>query len=351
MERVLQAIAKQANLDRILFTPSLKKLYFDLAVGSGGGGPFKHAESVRSGLSFAADKAGDRKHVLLFCAAHELVHGYDLLHKLAAELKPVVCLAIHQPAPESMKDTASFLQFGRCGWLQFLTHTQQELYDHLAMAYHMVHAETVHPPALIFHSAIHHEGMGDLALRDDVDMGNPLTGLQTSKKSGDEDPFAAALAAVKNKQKEKPTLRGQFETSEAHIRETYAEFGYVCDDGLPFVGECDDGPNAAVTCVPPETQKTNFVRPLCFRPFDCGSLAGKLTGKKRIAVIEPQAGPGESCAAFYGEVSAALSGLTDAQLVSVEVSGAVDMLDEKKIGAIRAILDKPAESSQKRYTI
>lgn len=66
MHQVLTAIAKQANLERVLFTPSLKKLYFDMAVGSGGATQFKHAESIRAALNYSAEKSADKKRALVF---------------------------------------------------------------------------------------------------------------------------------------------------------------------------------------------------------------------------------------------------------------------------------------------
>lgn len=348
METVLQTIAKQANLDRILFTPALKKLYFDMAVSSGGATQFKHADTIRNGLSFAADKASDHKHVLLFCAVHELVHGYDLLLKTAAQLTPVVILAVNEYPPESMRDAGGFLSYSRCGWLQFQTHTLQELYDHLALAYHLIHDKKEHPPFLIIHSAVDHDDAGEFTLREDYDMGNPLTGLQTSKKSA-EDPFAAALAAVENKSKEKPTLRGLLDKAADAVREAYTELGYPApQDGFPLVGNITKSAAVVVTCLPAAQNPDDYIRQLCLRPFTPAGLAGELEQKKTIAVVEPQAAPGTT-PPYFAEIAASLGAQLKAQFISIQAPPDCAILSGSHQSKIDGIIDKAASSSQDAY--
>lgn len=349
METVLQTIAKQANLDRILFTPALKKIYFDMAVGSGGATQFKHADTIRNGLNFAADKAGDKKHVLLFCAVHELVHSYDMMLKLAHELTPVVILAVNEPAPDSMRNSGSFPAYGNTGWLQFQTHTLQELYDHLALAYHLIHDQKEHPPFLLFHSRVDHEDQGDLSLREDIDMGNPLTGLQTSKKT-DDDPFAAALAAVENKTKEKPTLRGLLTKAADNIRKTYSEFGYTLPDaGFPFIGEITKNPWAVITCLPPAETPDDYIRMLCRRPFAPEGLTNFLQKKKMIAVVEPQAAPGCSVPPYFAEIMASLSPILQAEFISIQAAPHCAILSDSDQNKICGIIEEAASGADGAY--
>ena len=208
MESILKSIAKSANLDRVLFTPALKKIYFDMAVASGGATQFKHAENIRKGLSFAADKADDKKSVLLFCSAHELMNSYDQMVQIAHDMLPVVVLALRSGAPEHGEDFWSFLHLRDTGWIQFLTHTRQETYDHLALAYHMNTTRKTRVPILILHSCLKHSSLGEFTTREELDMGNPMTGLQTSR-ADKKMSFEEALAKMKHKE-EKPSLRKSY---------------------------------------------------------------------------------------------------------------------------------------------
>lgn len=349
METVLQTIAKQANLDRILFTPALKKIYFDMAVGSGGATQFKHADTIRNGLTYAAAKASDKKRVLLFCAVHELVHSYDMMLKIAHELAPVVMLAVNEPAPDSMRDSGSFPAYGNTGWLQFHTHTLQELYDHLALAYHLIHDQKEHPPFLIFHSAVDHEDKGEFTLREDIDMGNPLTGLQTSKKT-DEDPFAAALAAVENKTKEKLTLRNLLKKAAVGIRETYSEFGYsLPDEGFPILGEISKRPWAVITCLPPAGSPDDYVRLLCRRPFAPEGLTNFLQKKKTIAVVEPQAAPGCSTPPYFAELTASLAPILKARFISIQTASHCAILSDSEQNKICGIIEEDKSGADSAY--
>ncbi len=349
METVLQTIAKQANLDRILFTPALKKLYFDMAVSSGGATQFKHADTIRNGLSFAADKSKDQKHVLLFCAVHELVHSYDMLLKYAHGLTPLVVLAVNVSPPESMRDAGGFHPYFQCGWLAFQTHTLQELYDHLAMSYHLIHHQKQHPPVLVIHSAVDHDDAGEFTPREDFDMGNPLTGLQTKDKS-DEDPFAAALAAVENKTKEKPTLRNMTNKAESSIRETYAELGYtIPDDGFPVVGAVSTSDSVVVTCLPALGAPDDYLRLFCTRPFHPDGLAEMLKTKKYIAVVEPEPAPGCTVAPYFAELASSLGGEMDATFISVQAPPECVVLNPGDQAKIDDIIDQAASSGERPY--
>jgi hypothetical protein len=307
MESVLKTIAKQANLDRILFTPALKKMYFGMAVASGGATQFKHADSIRKGISFCADKADDKKHILLFCAVHELIHGYDLMIKYASEMLPIVVLATKSGAPETGSDNWSYMQLNHTGWIQFHTHTLQEVYDHLAMAYHLFEAHKVRIPILILQSSLSHNTLGSFEPHKDIDLGNPLTGLQTTRTSKKEDPFAAAFASMKKK-KEPPTLSDSCVKVIPLIKQAYETFGYeVPGEGFPIGGSFQDEP-AILSMLPvdDEADQDRVTRLLCYRPWAIDSLKESLLKKNRVVVVEPSLTPG-STLPFYSEVCSVLS--------------------------------------------
>ena len=257
MERILKTIAKQANLDRVLFTPALKKLYFTMAMASGGATQFKHAESLRKGLSYAADKAGDNKHTLLFCSVHEIPDAYDMLLRFADELTPVIVLALRFGTDESGYAHWSFGQLGGTGCMQFHTHTRQDLYNHLALGYYLYEEKKVHLPILVIHSSPSHECLGEYIPKEDINLGNPLMGLQSSRATKKLD-FDAALAAVRQK-KEKPTLRKIYENLIPVLREVYSDVGYnLPEQGLPMAGQDSGEDWAVITLVPPRKKRTGF---------------------------------------------------------------------------------------------
>lgn len=304
MESVLKSIAKSANLDRVLFTPALKKIYFDMAVASGGATQFKHAEGVRKGLSFAADKADDKKSVLLFCAAYELLHGYDQMIEIASKMLPVVVLALRSGIPETGEEIWSYLNLRDTGWIQFHTHTLQETYDHLALAYHMNTTRKTRLPILILHSSLRHKSLGELVPREDLDMGNPMTGLLTSRAEK-KMSFEEAFAKMKHKE-EKPTLRKTVGNIVPVLRDMYQTLGYTLPaDGLPGAGCISKGDSAIVSLIPPDSpaDADRVFRPLCYRPFTSGDWIQSLREKKKIAVVEPQPAPG-STPAFHAELTA-----------------------------------------------
>ncbi|MBI1390731.1 MAG: hypothetical protein GC154_20055 [bacterium] len=335
MQTVLKTIAKQANLDRILFTPALKQIYFDLAVGSGGGGQFKHTESIRHGLTYAAEKAADKKNALLFCAAHELIHAADLMQRTAIDLKPVVILALRGLEPDWAREAGSFLQFGQSGWMQFFTHTNQEAYDHLALAYHLIADKESLLPAVVFHSALKHADSGEITPHENINLGSPLSGLGVSAKKKD-DPFAAALAAVKNKTKEKPTLRGGFAALLPALRAAYETLGRALPpEGTPIAGDAGGEEWAAVTCSPVEGNPAGVLRMLCHRPFDALGIEAALRGKKTIAVIEPAAAPGVTVPPYYAEIASSLAPRLGARFLSIVTPHHESVIGADRFGEIQ----------------
>lgn len=334
MESVLKSIAKSANLDRVLFSPALKKIYFDMAVASGGATQFKHAESGRKGLSFAADKADDKKSVLLFCAAHELMHCYDQMIEIAAQMLPVVVLALRSGLPEKGDEVWSYLHLRETGWIQFLTHTLQETYDHLALAYHMNETRKTRLPLLILHSSMKHKSLGEVTFRDDLDMGNPMTGLQTSRMEK-KTSFEEVMAKMKHKE-EKPSLRKSYESIVPVLREMYQTLGYALPGkGLPYAGEAPNGDFVILSLIPPNSpdDADRICRPLVYRPFANDSLIDALKSKKRIAVVEPQPAPG-SVSTFHAEICAQLGTSFPGTVRSVIFPAGITSLDSEELGEI-----------------
>lgn len=338
METVLKEIAKQANLDRVLFTPSMKKIYFDMAVAAGGAMMFKHADSVRNGLAYAVDKADDKKHALLFCAAHELVHAYDLLGQISHKLVPVVVLALRDGLPEEQRDHGSFLRTRDCGWIQFLTHTNQEVYDHLALAYHAIAEKELKVPMLILHSTLTAGQKKEIVFRTDLNLGNPLTGLQ-SARAGKKVDFAAALAAVQSKgKKEKPTLSSHYAHLLPLLRELYHTLEYdVPEEGFPFHGGFGEGDTAIVSVIPPEEYEDdpNVCRPYCLRPGNYEAIAAGVQKKKKVVIVEPTPAVGTVIPPFYGEMLGALGQNFKGQVISVTVPETEAVLSRKKVEEIR----------------
>lgn len=339
MENVLIAIAKQANLDRILFTPGLKKMYFEMALASGGATQFKHADTIRNGLTFIADKADDNKRVLLFCSAHELIHGYDLLLKIAADLLPVVVLAVREG---SGNENWSFTQLGGNGWMQFHTHTRQEAYDHLALAYAMFEEKQIRIPVLILHSSLKHTALGSFAVKEDLDLGNPLTGLQTSRVERKMD-FEAALAAMKKK-KEKPTLTGMYHELLPVLRRMYELVGYALPaSGLPFRGRVTEGDTAVISLLPSAEEKEESGSPLrllCYRPFSVEALMPWIETKKLIVIVEPNPTPGVTIPPFYAEIRGSLGSEFSGKVISICAPPGVGVLNERERNVIDGIVEE-----------
>ncbi len=333
MESVLKSIAKSSNLERVLFSPALKKLYFNMAIAAGGATQFKHVDSARNGLSFAADKADDKKSTLLFCSAHELMSGYDLMIQIAAQMLPVVVLGLRSGIPDTGEENWSYLHLRETGWIQFHTHTLQETYDHLAMAYHAFAVQKMRLPILILHSSLNHDCLGEFTPRDDLDMGNPLTGLQSSRV-GKTMSFEEAFAKMKHKS-EKETLRGKYMPLVGNLRELYKELDYkLPEEGFPFKGAITDKESAIISMIPTESPSDadRICRMLCYRPFSVSSMANSLKNKRKIVVVEPQPSPG-SVPVFHAEIMAQLGSEYNGEIISVAypphvASLTTDQLDE-----------------------
>ncbi|MEW6238990.1 MAG: hypothetical protein AB1656_26715 [Candidatus Omnitrophota bacterium] len=345
MENLLKFIAKQANLDRVLFTPALKKIYFDMAVASGGATQFKHADSARKGLSFIADKAGDNKHALLFCACYELIQTYDLLLQLAQQKVPAVVLALRSGVPDETAENWNYLQFNGAGWLHFHTHTLQEAYDHLALAYYLYEEKKLTLPALVLHSRLQHDSLGDFTPREELNLGNPLTGLQSARASK-KMSFEDAVASMKKK-KEKTTLADLYQDLPQMLREGYEALGYALPaQGLPFRGQGKE--EAAVISLVPENEEgeEGFYRLLCYRPFAAESLLGELAAKKIVAAVEPKPSPGTTVPPFFAEISGALSSRFSRKIISVTVPSGMAVLAKNAVGEIKKIVQQALENPE-----
>lgn len=346
MENILKSIAKQANLDRVLFTPALKKIYFDMAVASGGATQFKHADSIRNGLSYIEKKAEESKHALLFCAAHELIHGLDILHKMATQLTPAVVLAMRSGVPDDLAETWNIHQVSGTGCLQFHTHTRQEAYDHLALAYYLFAEKKLKLPVLILHSRLQHDSMGDYTPHKDLNLGNPMTGFGGSR-TGKKTSFEDALASMKKK-KEKVTLTSLYSTIIPILQETYTTLGYnVPSSGLPYKGNLKEGDTAILSHIPAhnETHDNIISRLLCYRPFNLEALIPQLQKKKSITVVESQPSPGVTLPPFYGEVCAALSNSFKGNIRSITLPANVTTLTSSVINKIKKIQSDTGKQS------
>ena len=316
MESVLKSIATSSNLERVLFSPSLKKLYFNMAIAAGGATQFKHVDSVRKGLSFAADKAEDKKRTLLFCSADELMGGYDLMIEIASKMLPVVVLGLRSGMPDTGEENWSYLHLRETGWIQFHTHTLQETYDHLAMAYHACAVQKMRIPIMILHSSLNHDCLGEYTPREDLDMGNPLTGLQSSRV-GKTMSFEEAFAKMKHKS-EKDTLSGIYKPLIGNLRDLYKEIDYqLPEDGLPLKGAIFENDTAIISLIPAKSpdDENRICRMLCYRPFSAGSMTESLKNKKKIVVVEPQPSPG-SVPVFHAEIMAQLGTEYNGEIIS-----------------------------------
>ncbi len=347
METVLKHIAKQASLERVLFTPAMKKIYFSMAIGSGGLTQFKHAESIRKGLSYCADKADDKKRALLFCALSELVEGIGPMVKYAGDMLPMVVLANRAGIPESQQDRGSFLQFGSTGWIQFHTHTLQETYDHLALAYHLFEEHKIKLPVLVLFSGLHHECLGTYDLHKDLTMGNPLTGLQSERAGREKGGFEAAILSLKKKEQVKPSMQSCYDKLSEAMRSCYKDIGYTLpDEGMPYHGTVCDGDTAIVSMIPPHSgDRSDIIRPYCYRPFSLQGLVSQLAQKKAIAIVEPKAVPG-ALPVFLGEFRAALGSQFTGTLLSFILPSTQTTLNDAQIQKIDSTLTQAASDPQ-----
>lgn len=343
MDQVLAHIAHQANLERVLFTPALKKLYFDLAVSSGGANQFKHADSIRNGMTFVTDKVKDEKQALLFCATHELIHAFDLMLKTASGMIPVVMLAVRGGISVPHHENDSLIPFSHTGWAQFHTATQQELYDHLAMAFHLSAVKKTTVPMLIVHSW--NPDDKELLPRDEMDLGAPQTGFATRRNPRGLD-FDAALASVGRK-KEKPSIAASLKQILAPLRETYHEMGYTEKEyNLPVLGKRTSADSVIITSIPPSTPTDDIVRFSCIRPLDSDALCETVAGATSIAVVEPEPVPGSPVPPFFAEINALFPEPCVPVLASREASFLSEAdVDEIHVRMDEASIDKPLRLS------
>jgi hypothetical protein len=344
VEKVLKTIAKQANLDRVLFTPALKKVYFDMAVGSGGATQFKHSDGVRKGLNFIADMAGQEKQTLLFCSLRELVQGYDQLLRYANEMTPIMVLALRHVKEEPASGYWNIHDLGQTGWLQFHTHTLQELYDHLALGYHLFAEKKVKLPVMVIHSAASHQAAGDFTANESLNLGSPVQGFKAKKKTMD---FDAALKAMKEK-KEKPTLPKLYQNIVETLRAIYTDFGYtVPEAGFPYIADEKEGETAIITSIPPEDNDPAFTRLLTYRPFFVGGVLESLQKKNTVAVVEPQPAPGVTVPPFYGELRGLLPSSYSGNLVSICIAENTGLLTKEQIKQIHKTVTDPKDIPSK----
>ncbi len=349
MENVLKAITRQANLERILFTPAMKKLYFDMAVGSGGLTQFKHTDSTTGGLKFVADKADDNKHTLLFCGAHELIQGYDQLFDIAQRMLPVIVLAVREETPEEWDQNWSYMQLGEIGWLVFFTHTTQEIYDHLVLAYSLFELHKIKIPVMILQSTTTPSYPGSFQPKENINLGHTLAGLQTSRVGRDKfDDLASAFKAAQEKNI-KQTLRAMFDKVVENIREEYDKLNYaIPEEGLPFKTHCKEGNRAIVSILPPsdgvEIKDCTFLRPYCFRPSVQRGMHPLLADKERIAMVEPLPSPGIVTPTFFAEMSHLnRSDLADKMMPFV-VPPPSGILSQQQVDDIMKIMDDSIEN-------
>lgn len=317
MQKTLITIAKQAYLERVLFTPAQKSLYFELAMGSGGASQFKHIEGIRSGMSYAAGKAKEDRQVLLVCAAHELAFIADQMMQFARNLTHTVIVAVHTERPEGETPLGSPWAYGLMGWAVFQTCTPQELYDHLALAYALRHQEDVPIPCLVHYTPAAASD-SEITPNESLDLGNPTTewGKAPAKKGLD---FDAALAAVKQKQ-EKPTLGGTYPKVQPALRAIYDTLAYACPpQGLPLEGVPVNDDWAVITSLPPAEPRPNWIRLLCQRPLDAQGLIHALQTVRKVAVVESAPPPGVTVPPFFAEISGALRARRSIEVIGTTV--------------------------------
>ncbi len=342
MQDVLSTIAKQANLDRVLFTPAVKQLYFDMAVAGGGGMQFKHADTTRNGIAYATDKADDKKRALLFCSFQELFTAYDHFIRIANDLVPVVILALREEVRAKSKPNLSPLFLRDSGWIQFWTHTYQEAYDHLAIAYALNQEKQIRVPVMIMQSAMDGGDQTEYTAGEDLDLGSPLKGLESSRAGKPKMSFEDAFEKMKRK-KEPPSLPNSYRQLASALPDLYSRLGYEATaDSLPLVGKLDDADVAILSLLPAPADieangytgdgvKCAFLRPLCYRPLAFAETARKLGQMKALAVVEPAVTPGVWTPPFFSEVAALLCSISSTRLFSVTIPTEQTVLKEAEI--------------------
>ena len=340
MQNVLTAIAKQAGLDRVLFTPAVKQLYFEMAVASGGVTQFKHADTTRNGLSYAADKADDKKRALLLCSYQELFVAYDHFIRIANDLLPVVILVIREEIRGQSKPNLSPLFLRDTGWVQFWSHTYQEAYDHIALGY-LLHEEKIRLPVMVMQSAVDGGGRREFRTRDELNLGSPLKGLETSRVEK-KMTFEEAFARMKQK-KEPPSLPGSYQQLASALPELYAQLEYKATaDSLPVIGRFQDAEAGILSLLPAPAEierdgyegdgtKCAFVRPLCYRPLSLAETVERLARLDAAAIVEPVTTPGVPQPPFFGEIVAMMPSSSSTRLLSVTIPTAKATLDKADV--------------------
>ena len=345
MQDLLVAIAKQAGLDRVLFTPAVKQLYFEMAVASGGVTQFKHAETTRKGLSYAADKADDKKRALLFCGYQELFTAYDQFIRIANDLIPIVILVIRDEIRGASKPNLSPLFLRDSGWVQFWTHTYQETYDHLALGYLLHETKKISLPVMVLQSEVNGGGCQEFHVNEKLNLGNPMKGLESSRAGKTKMTFEEAFARMKKKE-EPPTLPRSYRELVSALPELYRQCGYeASEDSLPVVGKIQDANWGILSLFPApaaierdgyesDGKRTIFVRPLCYRPLALAETINRLAQLDALAVVEPAVTPGVAASPFYGEIAALFPSSSTTRLRSVTIPTAKVLLDDKDIARI-----------------
>lgn len=337
MQTVLNTIAKQANLERILFSPGLKKMYFELAVGAGGAATFKHADSIRNGLTTVIKDLDREKKSLLFCHTHELIPAYDMMLHAAVDMNPIAILSVRGGSPPAGMFWSD-LDLLHTGWVIFHTHTLQELYDHTAIAYHVYAEKKFSLPILIVHSALQRQSSGGWSAKEGINLGAP-TGDFAAKKTGPKS-FAEAFAAMEKK-KAPPSLHSEMYKVVPALRETYQEFGYTLPEfGLPYKGSFSENGCAMISQFPADDESAldkadfDFIRPLCIRPFAHDSLIQQLKQKKSIIMIEQQPMPGTLAPPYYAEWKSVLLPEYTGEIRSHTVSAGTTLLSHSDLESI-----------------
>jgi len=345
MQDLLTAIAKQAGLDRVLFTPAVKQLYFEMAVASGGVTQFKHADSTRNGLSYAADKADDKKRALLFCAYQELFTAYDQFIQMSRDMVPVVILVLRDELGRQSLPNVSPLFLRDTAWIQFWTHTYQEAYDHLCLGYLLHEERKIRLPVMVMQSCMDGGGERTFRVREELNLGSPLKGLESARAGQLKMTFEEAFARMERK-KEPPSLPGSYRQLIAALPDLYKQCGYEAkEDSLPVAGKVNKANRAIVSLLPAPADierdgydssggRCAFVRPLCYRPLAIRDIINQVAELEALAVVEPEVSPGVLQPPFLGEIAAMIPAGSKVHLRAFTIPTEKTVLTEDDIARI-----------------
>jgi len=340
LEAVLNTIAAQAGLERVLFTPAMKQHYFEMAVSAGGKTQFKHVDSIRDGVKYAADRANDKKRALLVCSVTDLVFAYDMLVRAVNDMQPIVIISVFDRVSPVLENHAAFTQFHAAGCLQFITHARQSLYDHLVLAYQLFEDHQVNLPVLIHQTT--YNAPGELNSRDEINLGGSSDTFGPSKKTKGLD-FDAALQSIHKKQEKKSVL-SEYATINDTLNQCYKRMGFKsAETGFPFAGEAGSEDWAIVSLIPAQEEDKQhcIMQPMCYRPSLFGEIAEKLNDKKAVAVIEPKPAPGIKVPPFFAEFSTLLPLDCHALPVVTKHSVLTDMMIDKVDAMIQNMAGVP----------